>query len=62
MNSTLSPSSTAGTVETAEVLQSANIFDDLPEKEITLSIRLRSSDIGTSIFLTGESYLIMLRN
>ena len=62
VNSTLSPSSTAGSLETAEILESANLFDDLPEKEITLSIRLRSSDIGTSIFLTGESYLIMERD
>lgn len=61
-NSTLSPSSNASSFENAEILESVNIIDDLPEKEITLSIRMRSSDIGTSIWLTGESYLIMERD
>jgi len=58
-NSTVSTTSTAVTH-----VKSVNIYDDLPEEEVDLTIQIRSenSDPNTRVDMTGKSYLILYRS
>ena len=55
-NSTVSTTST-----TATNLESINIYDDLPESEIDLTIQIQSEDPGNTALLNGKSYLMLYR-
>ena len=58
-NSTVSTTSTAVTH-----VKSVNIYDDLPEEEVDLTIQIRAenSDPNTRVDMTGKSYLILYRS
>ncbi|WP_203256358.1 DUF7151 family protein [Hyunsoonleella ulvae] len=58
-NSTVSTTS-----DTYIHIESPNIFDDLPEEEINLSIQLRTENLipnNCNVYLTGSSYLMLYR-
>lgn len=42
-------------------LETGNVYNDLPEKEITLQILLKSKVMGQIAILTGKSYLFLYR-
>jgi len=56
INSTVSTYNTSSTK-----LISENIFNDLPDKEIDLTIQLRSENSQYQAMLTGKSYLLLYR-
>ena len=56
-NSTVSTNSTSAT----HVI-STNIFDDLPEQAIDLSIQLRIENSATTNWISGTSYIMLYRN
>lgn len=43
------------------LVYSENLFSGFPDKEIDLSLRIRTGDAGTYINLTGKSYLFLYR-
>lgn len=44
-----------------EKLETGNIFDNIPTREIDLKIRVRPEDASSSATLTGKSYLFLYR-
>ena len=65
-NDVVIENSTVSTISlTATHIESGNIYDDLPEAEIDLSIQIRSDNPdtdATGTVLTGKSYLMLYRS
>lgn len=58
-NSIISESTITSNNLEFEIIESANLVDNFPEKEITLSLYIRSENNGTSVNFHGKSELII---